>query len=128
MGLNGFPSSLWQVRRQAGRQTGALTLPKKGSSSAKPEELGQEQARTVSPPSHPPPPRRESWQCWGWLSSTDLRPRLGPETAWCFRLGPGGAAMGSNPQSSGCTTQRDRAWPPALRHSRLSRAAAEVGL
>ena len=55
MGLNGFPSSLWQVRRQAGRQTGALTLPKKGSSSAKPEELGQEQARTLSPPSPPHP-------------------------------------------------------------------------
>lgn len=76
---------LWQVRHSV-RQAGAPTLPKKGSGSAKLEKLGQERARTVSP--LPPPPQTESWQCWCWLSSTDLRLLLGPETAWCFRLGP----------------------------------------
>lgn len=87
MGLNGFPSSLWQVRRQAGRQTGALTLPKKGSSSAKPEELGQEQARTVSPPSHPPPPPP------GILAVLGLaqlhRPQASAGTRNCLVLPPG---------------------------------------
>lgn len=87
------------------------TLPKKGSGSAKPEKLGQEQNENCVPAAPTPSP--------GILAVAALaqlhRPQASAGTRNCLVLPPGphGEAMGLGPQSPGCAAQRSPAWLPS---------------